>query len=934
MNKHRTLGFAIALAMMCMLSSAALANVEGSLAKAREYMASGSLRSALITLQDAASAAPEAAEVRRLLGRVRLEMEDWAAAEKELRRAQTLGSPDPGIVPDLAMALIAQQKYQEAIDEIQTVDRGLSPEQRAHALASLAYARHALGKSVQAQTLLVEAKELNPEGAYVLTIEARMAINQQNWDRADAILRQVTETHPDFALAWVMLAEVAAELKETASAEHAFARALELRHDKAALHYQRGILRVRSGDLPGARQDLQALSELQPNGFGVPMLAAQIAYAGDDYAVAVERLEQALGLVPTDFQALLLAGGASVELGLPERAEDYLQRALDQAPASVPARMALAALYFDSRRYPETVTLLEPLVRVLPDNLDARRMLAGALVGAGRSEDAVELLQTEALDPDDAGSLKLASALALTVRGETDAAAAAFGEASWLSPNDIQVQTYSVLSELRTGDPETALKRAEAFRDRDPESPKPWILIGLVQEQRFRLNAAREAFARADALAPGEPQANMGLARLAAVAGDLGEEEQRYRRILEFRPENVGAMMGLAGLASRVGKPVDWVAWLMRAAKTAPTLPEPRVQLARYYLLADNPTRALEVLAELPSTARENPRVLVAKGIAELSSQQAQQALNTFQRLAAVSDRSFDSLYYLSRAAVAADNDSVLRSTLAEMVALEPEYDSIRFEYLYLLYRLRDEMQSAEMRKSLAADYPRGLIASELVAAERTAALGTETSPPAVRIGSELARMSSVRRYLQRAEEQLRQRHIAHLIAALEGQIQSQPADPKMFMALAKLHREAGHREEMLDYYQRVLDADATNVVAINNLAWYLRDSDPERALTLAKRARKLAPHSPVVLDTLAAVEFAAGNLDDASAAVEQGLQIDAEDTSLRYRKALIMAARGNTAQAIDILSDVLASDQNFPERNLARIQLVRLSDAPTTPGN
>jgi tetratricopeptide (TPR) repeat protein len=71
---------------------------------------------------------------------------------------------------------------------------------------------------------------------------------------------------------------------------------------------------------------------------------------------------------------------------------------------------------------------------------------------------------------------------------------------------------------------------------------------------------------------------------------------------------------------------------------------------------------------------------------------------------------------------------------------------------------------------------------------------------------------------------------------------------------------------------------------ALNNQAWLLatidddRLRDPQRALELAERAKALSDYKmPMVLDTLAAAQAAAGQFEEAQQTAEQAVQWAAE---------------------------------------------------------
>ncbi len=63
--------------------------------------------------------------------------------------------------------------------------------------------------------------------------------------------------------------------------------------------------------------------------------------------------------------------------------------------------------------------------------------------------------------------------------------------------------------------------------------------------------------------------------------------------------------------------------------------------------------------------------------------------------------------------------------------------------------------------------------------------------------------------------------------------------------------------------FEKVLAEQPDNLLAMNNLAWLLKDSDNKRALKLAEAAYQRQPQSREIKDTLAQVLKARGGEED-----------------------------------------------------------------------
>jgi predicted Zn-dependent protease len=109
-----------------------------------------------------------------------------------------------------------------------------------------------------------------------------------------------------------------------------------------------------------------------------------------------------------------------------------------------------------------------------------------------------------------------------------------------------------------------------------------------------------------------------------------------------------------------------------------------------------------------------------------------------------------------------------------------------------------------------------------------------------------------------------------------------------------------------------VVKEQPDNVAALNNLAWAAGQLGDPKAIGYAERALKLAPDSPLVLDTVGVLVAAAG---DANRGVEYlaravTLAPDRPDIRFNYAKALMKA--GKTEQARKELTQLQAVEQDF----------------------
>ena len=99
---------------------------------------------------------------------------------------------------------------------------------------------------------------------------------------------------------------------------------------------------------------------------------------------------------------------------------------------------------------------------------------------------------------------------------------------------------------------------------------------------------------------------------------------------------------------------------------------------------------------------------------------------------------------------------------------------------------------------------------------------------------------------------------------------------------IARYYHESGRRRHAITYYERAVEADANNFLAMNNLAWTYAEEGMklDRAQSLSLRTVKKDEENVVYLDTYAEVLHRKGETLRAVAIMRQALQIEGETGS------------------------------------------------------
>jgi len=274
--------------------------------------------------------------------------------------------------------------------------------------------------------------------------------------------------------------------------------------------------------------------------------AVQLHRSGD-LAGALVEYRACVAAEPWRVEARSNLGAVLAKLGRYQEAIDQYNEALKTAsPAIAPhLRFNLALAYYKSAQIPQAVSLLEPLAREEPADLNLALLLGDCDLRTGDFDKAVALLTPFEASQADQPALDYALGMALIRGGHVQqgqlrvdrilrrgdsaeghfllgsslfmdrdypGAAKEFAKAASVNPDLPSLQSYYGQALLFTGDPDAA---ADAFRKElaaDPNDYDANFQLASILAHRGRADEARPLLERAARLRPGSAEARDALA--------------------------------------------------------------------------------------------------------------------------------------------------------------------------------------------------------------------------------------------------------------------------------------------------------------------------------------------------------------------------------------------------------------------------------------
>ena len=899
------------------------------LQRAGQAYEAGEYRAAVIDTKRILQDEPDNRAARLLLGRASLRAGDPATAEVELRRAIELGADVSRVAVDLGEALIRLGRYNEMLEEIRP-DMAAGEEERLSILRLRGDATMGLQLPGSARDIYLEVLEAAPDDSRARLGLASTYVAQQDYAEARRILDELLAADPDFSPGWRASASLRLSSGDAESAVKDFERAVELSAADAEPEGQAQALgglieaHLAAGDTAAAKAAVAQLRSLTGGNVASRYLAARVAYLEQDLETAQTELQQVLKAAPEYRPAQLLLGAVNLQRGNLGQAEMYLSAVVAAAPESANARRLLAETRLRQDRAEEAREVLRPLLG--GDDRDAAtlNLAVRASLEAGDYDNAIAYLNEVAGSAPDEPGIQLDLAAAYLAAGEADKAEAVIRAL----PEDAGDASYrrdflQVMAPLRRGDPTTAMREAEAMLERWPDDARVRNLIGGVALSMDRLDEAREHFVAAQQTAPDEIAAYINVARIDTRQGNFDSARQQYLAALEQRPDSARLMVALGQLEARAANRDAAVEWLEKARQADAEALAPRALLSRFYVAENQFESARRVAEEAVTLQPDSAELQNLLGLAHQALGDHADAYAAFERAAELGPD--EQVYRINkaRAEMALGDTRTAEETLRAAGGDDPA--NLRTASMVAIARARqgDVDAALEIAESLQARHPEDAVPyaleGELLASRQ------DYAGAAAAFGKALALRPEDRRLAFRAFRARAEGGIADPAEPLMAYLRDHPEDTAARLTVAQHYQTSGQGSRAIAEYERILQSEPENFVALNNLAWEYAQSGNPRAESIARRAWELRPDNGSVADTLGWIQVQNGNLEEGIPMLRRAVELSNGRAQVKYHLASALAAAGEPAEARRLLEEILESDAEFAGRTEARELLASL---------
>ncbi len=696
-------------------------------------------------------------------------------------------------------------------------------------------------------------------------------------------LENAIQIDPRFGQAYLRLGEVREKQEDGPKALAAYIRAADLLPDNNEAHLRAANYLIAARRFEDARTTAAKVVAREPRNIEALILVGNASAGLNDWDRAISELQAAQKLDASDSRIYNNLGWFEALRGRSEQAESVFRGAVELAPKSAAAHMALANYLTATGRRAEAERSLRTAISVEPTHVPALRalgwlltmtnrageaepffvaaaqhdpqpgsklLLADSYVWSGRDADATRVLEQLKEDKTTAEPAMARLALIAYRVGNRAGAEGLVKALLALNPRNVDARLLSIRLAQDDGKLSEALSAAEKLTNDLPQLAEAHFLRGRILASLRRYDEGIKAFSEVIRLNPRAVTARLYLARLHLESGQVAAARQNADEVLVVAPGNPAARLVIVQtLQGRDQPAADRL--LGELVKNYPDWAAVHIQAARQAVSRSDWTRARQALDRLEVLMPGSQETLEGRLAVDIGTKNFDSAFRLLKTRLDANPKDERLLLVAGQAYLAAGELARAEAALKQLLANNPANSDVYFQ-LGQVYTSSGRLEEAE------------------------------------------------RQFVKLAEHEGSREYGLTLAAVLAH------AQGKLDVAQQR--------------YEKVVAANPQAAVAANNLAWLYAEkgTNLDVALNLAQSAHRAEPDDVNFLDTLGVVLSKKGLWDMAITELRDAAR-RSDNPTIYLHLAQALAGKGSDAEARETARKALAIDPNFPEADEAR---------------
>jgi putative PEP-CTERM system TPR-repeat lipoprotein len=828
-------------------------STESHLADARNYVAAAQIDAAIVEYKNAIQKSPNEAQPRFELGKLYLQKQNFAAAEKELNKALELGHAAGEVIPLLSLAY-QRSGAENALADVDYRAQGMTAVESAEVGFYKLQALLQLGKQEDAEVLLQDLITLDTSSVYKGLIESYVYVIENDIQGALAATEALKEQAPSNKDVLQQLAKLYIQNDEAGKAADVYGSYVKLFPEDITSKFAYASLLVEQQQLDKAEpivDDLLTLNDAHPL---LNTFKGIIESASGNYANALSHLEVAVQNGRSDLVVRLVAGFSAYQIQDFEAAQRHLTMVASSLPDNHPGLRMLADSMLQLGDNDEALAVLSRVEgeqsadAALFSKASYQLLRDGNVVGAQQMVEKSEAVSTSADDLSRLGILQLSLN---DVEGLVN-----LEQAVEKAPESATSQSTLLRAYIATGQLEKAKEAAMSWHKSAPDAAMPLVYLGSIAVAQEAFDDAKTYLDDAAKLGTANNEVTYAQAKLLIAQERQDEAIAMMRSFLETHPSDIQALSIWYALAIEKDAAQPVVAYAENQLKQSPDDVNLRVLLARMYSFDGSVEKTIALLDDVEGDDDSPMAFWNLKGQALIASNKVDKANALFDRWLSFYPQ--DKNAVLGKLLILDSQNQFKQGLTLTEKTLEKRSDAqLTLLKAYFHSRLGQSQPAWDIINETSDDvkalpFVRGIVA-RLNLIEGKPVEAVEHAEAAYASNQNADNALLVVAALEMSDDKARafsflSKHVAQ---------HSEDIQSSMLLAERQLPKD---RNAAMATYAGILEQTPDNFVVLNNLAYLaLEDNKLKQAEEMAKRAVALRPENAETKDTLAQIYIAKG---------------------------------------------------------------------------
>jgi len=876
--------------------------VEQYLAQAKEFSEMRDHNSAIISLKNAARLDAKNANVRYSLGAAYLAQGDYFSAEKELEKAEKLGSDNELLIANLVQAKVKLNKF----DYVYHVVNELESVEDEEAIIILTYAGMAAlyeGKREAAQNYVDQAIEISHDSVYGKIGKAYLTQSQKGVYEALEIVNDILLTSPDFSDAYLLKGHLLQADSQYKQAAKSFEKYLEYRPKEVQTFFFIAQNYIADKQFKKAEPIVDKLLTLSKYNPLANQMKAQIEFSEKNYQLALEYGSTSYQQNEQMFSAIIIAGMSAYNLEDFELAYHNLRKVKNNLPASHFVNKLLIELQLRLGYETEAVGAINALVDSGDADVSLLTSASQEMLKSGSVAAAQELLNASIqLNTDNPEELTKQGIMKLRLN-ELGVGIEFLEKALSLEPNLSAAEESLVVGYLENNQLVKALEFAKKWQMMEAKKIQGYLLESQILDKQNEIVQAKSLLLKIVELDANNVTALYKLAYYAHKNGQVVDAFDYYSKVLTIKPEYIKAIVNFTKLItteSELNKKA--IQFYQTRIEGNSSNNYAKLGLAYIYKMTGGYQSAMTLFKEIMLSSSPIEGVEIALGDLYVELKDWQNAINTYEDFAR---KKPDNLLAGRKLLMVYEQTKQIDNALAQvnkMAAYHLNNVGLDLFKAYFQSLLREKPTEGELSKlknskSISEHWLLNKTLGNLAYNQKDFVTSSNQYKKAYdkyASSTNITNWSKSVALLGRMDKS---------ITLLEKHLHDNNTDIPAKIMLAGAYLNSTQHEKARVLYREIVSKGSKHVIALNNLAYLeMKSGNVSDALTYGYQAIELAPQNSAVLDTYAQILVLNKDVDGALVIYDRALKNTPENVEIKIHKAQALIASAQQTLAKKLL--------------------------------